>query len=161
LNLCDFYSYKLIGKLTVFLKVQEVDSVQSGGQTDTSFNPTGRSSDTVTNTFMTQYTIPIDTNQLSKLPTRDDVGTWWMTNDQSMNLRSEHGWTIDGPAASAQIFVGTHTTRSTTDLLSKRYRLNSCHSLKSDGTRSAPRPGFSTVGTPCPLFIYCGTPLVN
>jgi hypothetical protein len=80
---------------------------------------------TVTNAFMPQYTIPIDTNQLPELPTRDDVETWWMTNDQSMNLRSEHGWTIDGPATSAQIFVGTQTTRSTTDLLSKRYRLNS------------------------------------
>ena len=50
---------------------------------------------TVTNAFMAQYTIPIDTNQLPKLPTRDDVETWWMTNDQTMNLRSEHGWTID------------------------------------------------------------------
>jgi hypothetical protein len=26
--------------------------------------------------------------------------------------------------------------------------------LRSDDTRSSPCPGFSTVGTPCPLFIY-------
>jgi len=67
---------------------------------------------TVTNTLMTQYTIPIDTNQLPKLPSRDDVKTWWMTNKQTINLRSEHVWTIDGPEVSAQIFVGTHTAPS-------------------------------------------------
>ena len=30
---------------------------------------------TVTNAFMSQYTIPIDTNELPKLPSRDDVET--------------------------------------------------------------------------------------
>ena len=69
---------------------------------------------TVTNAFMTQYTIPIDTNQLTKLPSRDDVETWWMTNDQTVNMRSDHGWTIDVQATSAQIFVGTHTAPSGT-----------------------------------------------
>ncbi len=67
---------------------------------------------TVTNSFMTQYTIPIDTNQLTKLPNRDNVETWWMTNEQVMNLRSEHVWTIDVQEVSVQIFVGTHTTLS-------------------------------------------------
>jgi hypothetical protein len=67
---------------------------------------------TVTNVFMTQYTIPIDTNQLPKLPSRDDVETWWMTNEQTMNLRSEHVWTIDVQADSARIFVGTHAAPS-------------------------------------------------
>jgi hypothetical protein len=43
---------------------------------------------TVTNDFMGQYTIPIDTNQLTKLPSRDDVETLWMINDQVINLRS-------------------------------------------------------------------------
>jgi hypothetical protein len=69
---------------------------------------------TVTNAFMGQYTIPIDTNELPKLPSRDDVETWWMTNQQAINLRSEHGWTIDVQAASAQIFVGTHAAPSAT-----------------------------------------------
>ena len=69
---------------------------------------------TVTNDFMGQYTIPIDTNELPKLPSRDDVETWWMTNQQAINLRSEHGWTIDVQAASAQIFVGTHAAPSAT-----------------------------------------------
>jgi hypothetical protein len=69
---------------------------------------------TVTNAFMTQYTIPIDTNELPKLPSRDDVETWWISNEQAMNFRSEHDWTIDGPASSVQIFVGTHTTPSGT-----------------------------------------------
>ncbi len=32
----------------------------------------------VTNVFMTQYIIPIDTNQLSKLPSRTDVEVWLM-----------------------------------------------------------------------------------
>ena len=50
---------------------------------------------TVTNVFMTQYTIPIDTTQLTKLPSRDDVETWWMINEQTMDFRSEHDWTID------------------------------------------------------------------
>ena len=72
---------------------------------------------TVTNTFMSQYTIPIDTNQLAKLPSRDDVETWWMTNQQAINLRSEHGWTIDVQAASAQIFVGTHAAPSETHMM--------------------------------------------
>ena len=61
---------------------------------------------------MAQYTIPIDTNELSKLPSRDDVETWWMTNEQAINLRSEHVWTIDVQAASAQ--VGTHKAPSVT-----------------------------------------------
>ncbi len=63
---------------------------------------------------MSQYTIPTDTNQLSKLHSRDDVETWWMTNDQTMNLRSEHDWTIDVESISTQIFEGTHTTPSVT-----------------------------------------------
>ncbi len=45
---------------------------------------------TVTNTFMKQYTIPIDTNQLTKSTSRDDVETWLMNNDQVINL-----WSID------------------------------------------------------------------
>ena len=49
----------------------------------------------VTNAFMTQYTIPIDTNHLTKLPSRTDVETWWMNNEQTMNLWSEHVWTTD------------------------------------------------------------------
>ena len=56
----------------------------------------------VTNVFMAQYSIPTDTNELSKLPSRNDVETWWMSNEQSINLRSEHGWTIDVQPASAQ-----------------------------------------------------------
>ena len=36
----------------------------------------------VTNAFMTQYTIPIGTNQPPKLPSRTDVEVWWMSNDQ-------------------------------------------------------------------------------
>ena len=68
----------------------------------------------VTNAFMTQNTIPRDTNQLPKLPSRTDVETWWMSNEQTINLRSEHDWTIDVQAASAQNFVGTHTTPSAT-----------------------------------------------
>jgi hypothetical protein len=47
----------------------------------------------VTNAFMVQYTIPIDTNQLSKLPSRTDVEVWWMSNEQTINLWSEHGLT--------------------------------------------------------------------
>jgi hypothetical protein len=31
---------------------------------------------------MTQYTIPIDTNQPPKLPSRTDVEVWWMNNEQ-------------------------------------------------------------------------------
>jgi hypothetical protein len=37
-----------------------------------------------------------------------------MINDQVINFWSEHDWTIDVQAASAQIFVGTHTGPSTT-----------------------------------------------
>ena len=37
-----------------------------------------------------------------------------MTLEQAINLRSEHGWTIDVQAVSAQIFVGTHTAPSAT-----------------------------------------------
>ena len=63
---------------------------------------------------MTQYSIPTDTNELSKLPSRNDVETWWMSNEQDINLRSEHDWTIDVQAVSAQNFVGTHTSPSVT-----------------------------------------------
>ncbi len=52
---------------------------------------------TVTNTFMSQYTIPIDTNQLPKLPSRDDVETWWMTNDDSGVLDSDKYYNIFVP----------------------------------------------------------------
>ena len=34
-----------------------------------------------TNPFMSQYTIPIDTNQLTKLPSRTDVEAWWMSHE--------------------------------------------------------------------------------
>ena len=60
----------------------------------------------VTNTFMTQHTIPTDTNQLSKLPSRTDVEVWWMINDQDINLWSEHGWTIDVETPNTWNFVG-------------------------------------------------------
>jgi hypothetical protein len=60
----------------------------------------------VTNTFMTQHTIPTDTNQLSKLPRRTDVEVWWMINDQDINLWSEHGWTIDVETPNTRNFVG-------------------------------------------------------
>ncbi len=66
----------------------------------------------VTNTSMTQYSIPTDTNELVKLPSRNDVETWWMSNEQT--LWSEHGWSIDVQVASTQNFVGTHTTPSGT-----------------------------------------------
>ena len=56
---------------------------------------------------MSQYTIPIDTNQLPKLPSRTDVESWWMRNEQVINLRSLHVWTIDVQAVSSQNFVGT------------------------------------------------------
>ncbi len=92
---------------------------------------------------MTQYTIPIDTNQLPKLPTRDDVETWWMTNDQSMNFRSEHDWTIDGPGVSAQIFVGTHAAPSGT-------HDDDSGVLDSDET-------YVLWDSSCKLIIYCGT----
>jgi hypothetical protein len=36
----------------------------------------------VTNAFMTQCTIPIDTNQPPKLPSRTDLEVWWMNNEQ-------------------------------------------------------------------------------
>ncbi len=49
----------------------------------------------VTNVFMEQYTLPTDTNEIPNLPTRDDVKTWWLSNEEAMNLRSENGWTID------------------------------------------------------------------
>jgi hypothetical protein len=38
--------------------------------------------DKVTNVFMEQYTLPTDTNELPNLPTRIDVETWWLTNDE-------------------------------------------------------------------------------
>jgi hypothetical protein len=28
--------------------------------------------------------------------------TWWLSNEQSINLRSEHGWDIDVQPASTQ-----------------------------------------------------------
>ena len=46
----------------------------------------------VTNVFVEQYTLPTDTN---KIPTRDDVKTWWLSNQEVINLRSENGLTID------------------------------------------------------------------
>jgi hypothetical protein len=49
----------------------------------------------VTNVFMEQYTLPTDTNELPNLPTRIDVETWWLTNDEVITLRSENGWSID------------------------------------------------------------------
>ena len=49
----------------------------------------------VTNVFMEQYTLPTDTNEIPNLPTRDDVKTWWLSNEETMILRSENGWTID------------------------------------------------------------------
>ena len=51
--------------------------------------------DKVTNVFMKQYTLPTDTNELPNLPTRSDVETWWLTNDEAITLRSENGWSID------------------------------------------------------------------
>ncbi len=44
---------------------------------------------------MEQYTLPTDKNEILTLPTRDDVKTWWLSNEESMNLRSENVWTID------------------------------------------------------------------
>ncbi len=49
----------------------------------------------VTNVFMEQYTLPTDTNEIPNLPSRDDVKTWWLSNEETMNLRSENDWTID------------------------------------------------------------------
>jgi len=37
-----------------------------------------------------------------------------MTNQQTINFRSEHDWTIDVEGSSPQIFVGTHGAPSTT-----------------------------------------------
>ena len=36
----------------------------------------------VTNVFMEQYTLPTDTNEIPNLPTRDDVKTWWLSNEE-------------------------------------------------------------------------------
>ena len=58
--------------------------------------------------------------------------TWWMTNEQAMNSRSEHDWTMDVQEVRAQIFVGTHAAPSETH----------------DDDSGV-------------LFIYCGTPPVN
>ena len=44
---------------------------------------------------MEQYTLHTDTHELPDLPTRNDVEIWWLTNDETINLRSENGWTID------------------------------------------------------------------
>ena len=41
----------------------------------------------VTNVFMEQYTLPTDTNEIPNLPSRDDVKTWWLSNEETMNLR--------------------------------------------------------------------------
>jgi hypothetical protein len=49
----------------------------------------------LTNVFMEQYTLPTDTNEIPNLPTRNDVKTWWLSNEETMNLRSENDWTID------------------------------------------------------------------
>jgi hypothetical protein len=38
-----------------------------------------------------------------------------MRNEQTINLRSEHGWTIDVQTVSPQNFVGTHGTPSGTN----------------------------------------------
>jgi hypothetical protein len=51
--------------------------------------------DKVTNVFMEQYTLPTDTNELPNLPTRNDVETWSLTNDEDVTLRSENDWSID------------------------------------------------------------------
>ena len=42
--------------------------------------------ETVTNVFMEQYTLPTDTNEIPNLPSRDDVKTWWLSNEKVMNL---------------------------------------------------------------------------
>ena len=34
---------------------------------------------------MEQYTLPTDTNEIPNLPTRDDVKTWWLSNEEEMN----------------------------------------------------------------------------
>ncbi len=68
-------SYKTVGRATHDSQKRE-DSVEK-----------------VTNVFMEQYTLPTDTNEIPNLPTRDDVKTWWLSNQESMNLRSENGWT--------------------------------------------------------------------
>ncbi len=55
-------------------------------------------SDTVeklTNVFMEQYTLPTDTNEMPNLLTRNDMKTLWLSNEETMNLRSENNWTID------------------------------------------------------------------
>ena len=49
----------------------------------------------MTNVFMDQCTIPTDTNELPNVPTRNDVETWWLTNEETINSRSENDWTID------------------------------------------------------------------
>ncbi len=49
----------------------------------------------VTNVFMEQYRLPTDTNEIPNLPTRDDVKTGWLSNEETMNFRSENDWTID------------------------------------------------------------------
>ena len=59
-------------------------------------------------------TIPIDTNQLPKLPSRNDEETWWMSNEETINLRSEHSWTIDVETTSTQNLWDTHSTFSNT-----------------------------------------------
>ena len=63
---------------------------------------------------MAQYTIPTDTNQLPKLPGRNDLETCRLSNERAINLRSEYGWTNDVQPASPQNFVGTHAASSAT-----------------------------------------------
>ena len=46
--------------------------------------------DKVTNVFMEQYTLPTDTNELPNLPTRSDVETWWLTNDETITWFASH-----------------------------------------------------------------------
>jgi hypothetical protein len=46
----------------------------------------------VTNSFMEQYTLPTDTNQLLNLPIRNDAETWWLTNEQTSCQYSWHSF---------------------------------------------------------------------
>ena len=45
--------------------------------------------------FSWNSTLPTDTNEIPNVPSRDDVKTWWLSNEETMNLRSTNGWTID------------------------------------------------------------------
>ena len=74
-NVCVFYSYSLVGKLTAFLQIQEFRFKEVDGPTNDSKK---RDEDLgkVTKDFMEQYTLPTDTNQLPNLPSRHDVESW-------------------------------------------------------------------------------------